>query len=100
VLALLVDLLVSVPLFFMIIRTQQETLLKALFVISAAALAFGVSGALLMSSLLLRAIRKLVKHVELIRDAEDWASLANLEIKISGRDEVAVLGKTINEMTQ
>jgi serine phosphatase RsbU (regulator of sigma subunit) len=99
-LVLLVDLLVSVPLFFMIIRTQQETLLKALFVISAAALAFGVFGALLISSLLLGTIRKLVKHVELIRDTENRASLANLEIKISGKDEVAVLVKTINEMTQ
>jgi len=99
-LVLLVDLLISVPLFFMILRTQQETLLKALFVISAVSLAFGVFGALLISSLLLRTIRKLVKHVELIRDAENWASLADLEIKISGKDEVAVLVKTINEMTQ
>jgi HAMP domain-containing protein len=99
-LVLLVDLLISVPLFFMIIETRQENLLKPLIIISAAALAFGVSGALLMSLLLLRTIRKLVKHVEMIRDAEDWENIANLEIKISGRDEVAVLAKTINEMTQ
>jgi serine phosphatase RsbU (regulator of sigma subunit) len=99
-LVLLVDLLISVPLFFMIIRTQQETLLKALFLISATAFVFGVSVALLMSSLLLRTIQKLVKHVELIRDTEDKESLANLEVKISGKDEVAVLAKTINEMTQ
>jgi len=99
-LVLFVDLLISAPLFFMIIKTHQESLLKAMFVISAAALVLGVSGALVMSSLLLRPIRKLVRHVELIRDTENRASLVNLEINIFGKDEVAVLGKTINEMAQ
>ena len=99
-LVLLVDLLISVPLFFLIIRAQQETLLKAMFVISTAALALGVSCALVMSSLLLRPIRKLVRHVELIRDTENRASLTNLEINIWGEDEMSVLIKTINEMTQ
>jgi HAMP domain-containing protein len=97
---LLVDLFVSAPLFFMIIKTRQETLLKAMFVISAAALVPGIAIALVMSSLLLRPIRKLVRRVELILDTENRASLVNLEINIFGKDEVAVLGKTINEMAQ
>ncbi len=99
-LVLLVDMLISVPLYFMMIRTHHEPLLKSVFVISAAALILGITGALALSSLLLRPIRKLVRHVELIRDTEDKESLANLEIKIPGNDEMAVLGKTINEMTQ
>jgi len=99
-LELLVDLLISIPLYFMMISTHHEPLLKFVFVISAAALVLGVAGALALSSLLLRPIRKLVRHVELIRDTEDKEALANLEIKIPGNDELAVLGKTINEMTQ
>jgi hypothetical protein len=69
-LVLLVDLLISIPLFFMILSTRQETLLKAMFVISAAALALGIIGALALSSLLLRPIRKLVRDAELIRDTD------------------------------
>ncbi|MDR2923049.1 MAG: SpoIIE family protein phosphatase [Treponema sp.] len=99
-LVLLVDLLVSAPLFFLIIMTRHETLIRTMLVISLSALVPGISGALIMSSLLLRPIRKLVRHVELIRDTEDKTKLANLEISISGRDEIAILGKTINEMTQ
>jgi HAMP domain-containing protein len=82
------------------VSTPYAPLLKSVLVISVAALALGIIGALALSSLLLRPIRKLVRHVEMIRDTEDKESLANLEIKISGRDEVALLGKTINEITQ
>jgi hypothetical protein len=76
-LVLLVDLLVSAPLFFMIIRAHQETLLKAMFIISAAALALGICGALIMSSLLLRPIRKTINELtqELTRAAVSVSDL-------------------------
>jgi HAMP domain-containing protein len=99
-LVLLVDLLISAPRYFMMIRTNHGPLLKSVFIISAAALVLGIAGALLLSSLLLRPIRRLVRHVELVRDTEDKESLIDLEIKFSGKDEIAVLGRTINEMTQ
>jgi len=99
-LVLLVDLLIAVPLFFMMIRTHNASLLKPVLIISISALALGIIGALVMSSILLQPIRKLVKHVEVLRDTEDKESLANMEIKISGKDEIAVLAKTINEMTK
>jgi hypothetical protein len=78
-LVLLVDLFISTPLFFMIINTRQETLLKALFVISAAALALGIIGALALSSLLLRPIQKTINEMtqELTRAA---ASVSDLNI--------------------
>jgi serine phosphatase RsbU (regulator of sigma subunit) len=99
-LVLLVDLLFTAPMYFIIIKTHNEPLLKSVFIISLAALALGISAALALSPLLLRPIRKLVRHVELIRDAENRESLANLEVNISGKDEIAVLGKRINEMTK
>jgi len=99
-LVLLVDLFITVPLYFTMINTHHEPLLKFVFSISAAALVLGIAGALAFSSLLLRPIRELVRHVELIRDTENKENLADLEIEISGNDELAVLGERINEMTQ
>ena len=78
-LVLLIDLLVSVPLFFMIIRTRQETLLKALIVISAAALALGIATALVLSSLLLRSIRKKINEMTQ-EPARAAASFSDLNI--------------------
>jgi len=98
-LVLFVDILITVPLFFMMLETGHETLIKIMLV-SLTALVFGVTAALIMSSLLLRPVRRLVRHVEFLRDTEDKESLAYLEFNIPGKDEVAVLGKTINEMTQ
>ncbi|MDR1971588.1 MAG: SpoIIE family protein phosphatase [Treponema sp.] len=60
----------------------------------------GTLGALALSSLIIRPISRLVLHVEQIRDTDDKSRLAGLEIGIKTRDEIAVLGATINEMTQ
>ena len=95
-----VDLLITVPMCLMVIKTQDAIPLKHVLIISFAALALGVSAALSLSSLLLSPIRELVKHVERIRDTIDKDSLSNLEINIPGKDELSILGNTINEMTQ
>ena len=76
-------------------RLLQTTLLLAL-----CALAAGIIGALVLSSLIVQPIRKLVRHVEAIRDAEYMEELAEAKIYINSRDEIAMLGDTINEMTQ
>ncbi|MDR2700966.1 MAG: SpoIIE family protein phosphatase, partial [Spirochaetaceae bacterium] len=64
-----------------------------------AAIALGAVGALILSTLIIRPISRLVSHVERIRDTEDKAKLDGVEIEINSKDEIAVLGKTINDMT-
>ena len=81
------------------ITREQEILLKTIAGIALAALALGTIGALVLSNLLIGPIRKLVRHVEIIRDTEDKAKLDGLDIRIASRDELAVLGDTINDMT-
>jgi len=72
---------------------------RTIMLIAFAALAIGIIGALMLSTLLIMPISKLVHHVELIRDTEDKMDLAGRDIHIASRDEIAVLGDTINEMT-
>jgi len=52
-----------------------------------------------LSTLIIRPIRQLVSHVEIIRDTEDKAKLAGVDIRLKSRDELAILGDTINDMT-
>jgi serine phosphatase RsbU (regulator of sigma subunit) len=74
-------------------------LLQIILIVALAALALGTAGALTLSTLLLRPIIRLVSHVERIRDTEDKSKLAGVDIVIKSRDELAVLGDTINDMT-
>ncbi|MDR2516259.1 MAG: SpoIIE family protein phosphatase [Spirochaetaceae bacterium] len=82
------------------LRWYQTSLLELIFTVAGAAIAIGITGALLLSSLIILPIRKLVSHVELIRDTENMASLEGAGITIKTRDEIALLGNTINDMTR
>jgi len=90
---------VSLELIIKEILEGQIILLQIIGAVALAALAIGILGALMLSSLIVRPIRKLVKHIEIIRDTEDKSKLAGVDIRISSRDELAVLGATINDMT-
>ncbi|MDR0447977.1 MAG: SpoIIE family protein phosphatase, partial [Treponema sp.] len=81
------------------IRSAQAALLRIIVIIALAAIAIGTLGALIQSNLIIRPIIRLVSHVERIRDTEDKSKLQGIEIEIKSRDEIAVLGNTINDMT-
>ncbi|MDR0643096.1 MAG: SpoIIE family protein phosphatase, partial [Treponema sp.] len=81
------------------IARDQVSLLRIILLIALAALTMGTLGALALSTLIIRPITRLVSHVEQIRDTGDKSKLAGLEININTRDEIAVLGATINDMT-
>jgi hypothetical protein len=82
------------------ILNEQMLLLETILIVALAALIIGTIGAFILSTLIISPIRKLVRHVELIRDTENKAQLDGVEIQFKSRDEIAVLGGTINEMTQ
>ena len=95
----LIRLAVSIDSIVEAIFTGQQRLLRIIIIVALAALAIGVIGALLLSSLIIRPMRDLVRHVELIRDTEDKTKLAGMDIHIATNDEIAMLGNTINGMT-
>jgi hypothetical protein len=81
------------------IAQRQRSLLELILAVAVTALSIGLLGALSLSSLIIRPIRKLLDHVELIRDMDDKTRLAGMDIHIRSKDELALLGNTINDMT-
>jgi HAMP domain-containing protein len=81
------------------IREGQRMILMTIVYIAVIAVAIGSIGAIVLSSLIIRPIRRLVRHVEQIRDTENKADLEGVEIEIKTHDELAILAKTINDMT-
>ncbi|MDR0709027.1 MAG: SpoIIE family protein phosphatase [Spirochaetaceae bacterium] len=81
------------------ITKGQRGLLTMILLVAGFAQIIGAIGALILSTWIIRPVRKLVTFVELIRDTEDKSKLKGVEIRLNSRDELAVLGNTINDMT-
>ncbi|GHV85939.1 hypothetical protein AGMMS50230_15470 [Spirochaetia bacterium] len=81
------------------IEAARWSILRVIALIALAAIAMGTVAALVLSSLIVRPIIRLVSHVERIRDTEDKTKLEGVDIEIKSKDEIAVLGNTINDMT-
>lgn len=82
------------------IESARDSIVRISVVITLIALLIGALGSLLLASLTIIPIKRLVRGVEIIRDTEDKAELKNHAIRISSRDELAVLAETVNQMTQ
>ena len=95
----LVRLEVSVTSILDEIAAGRLATIRLILFVALIALITGAVGALLLSTFIIRPIKQLVRHVEIIRDTEDKAKLEEIEIKIESRDELAILGDTINDMT-
>jgi hypothetical protein len=80
------------------ITQGQRSLLFVILSIALTALLTGAVGSFILATLIIRPIRGLVRHIEHVRDTEDKTSLAGFDINITTKDELAVLGNTINEM--
>jgi hypothetical protein len=77
----------------------QIVLLRTITIVALGAIIIGIAGAFILSTLIVRPLRKLVRHIEMIRDTEDKSKLAGIDIKIPTMDEIGLLGDTINGMT-
>jgi serine phosphatase RsbU (regulator of sigma subunit) len=95
----LIRLEVSVESIMEAILRGQIVLLRTIGLVALAAIFVGTIGAFVFSTLIIRPIRNLVKHIEVIRDTEDKSKLAGVDIQIKTSDEIAILGNTINDMT-
>jgi len=82
------------------INRGRMTLLLTIGIVALIVLIIGMIGAFTFSALIIRPMKRLVKHIEIIRDTDDKTKLAGTEIEISTKDEIAILGNTINDMTQ
>ena len=69
-------------------------------IVIAIAFFIGIIGSVTLANLIIRPIKRLVSHVAMIRDTEDKETLSGKSISITTNDEIALLGDTVNEMTQ
>ncbi|MBN1686945.1 MAG: SpoIIE family protein phosphatase [Spirochaetales bacterium] len=81
------------------IEAATRSLIIATGIIALIAVGIGIASALVLSSIIIRPIRKLVQGVEVIRDTEDKEELRSHVIDIRTRDEIAALADTVNQMT-
>jgi len=81
------------------INLGKFRILSTIGIVAVAVLLIGITGAFTFATLMIRPIKNLVKHIEMIRDTEDKSKLAGKDISISTKDEIAILGNTINDMT-
>ncbi|MCK4515387.1 MAG: SpoIIE family protein phosphatase, partial [Spirochaetaceae bacterium] len=81
------------------IADARQSIIRITLLITLAAIAAGVIGALLLATIVVRPINQLVRGVEIIRDTVDKLDLKGHEIKLRWRDELSGLADTVNEMT-
>ncbi len=81
------------------IAQANRSLYQLVFYISLISLAAGVIGAYVLASIIIAPIRRLVDHVAMISATENKELLAGKNLKIKSKDEIGILGRTINDMT-
>ena len=86
-----------------LIRSAEEarrTIMIISSIVAVGAILLGIIGSLVLASIFIRPIRRLVSHVEMISETQDKEKLAGKEISVTSRDEIGLLGETVNEMTR
>ena len=78
----------------------RHTIMLISAIVAVGAIILGSIGSLIMASIFIRPIRRLVAHVEMIGETQDKEKLAGKEIRVTSRDEIGLLGETVNEMTR
>jgi serine phosphatase RsbU (regulator of sigma subunit) len=80
------------------IRAARQGLVRTTLIISLAAIAASIVGAIILAGILIRPLKKLAAGVAQIRDTEDKSKLEDIVIR--SRDEIGTLSDAVNEMTR
>jgi len=79
--------------------SMKKDILKTVGIIALLALGFGVILSLIISSIIVSPIKKLAQHVAMIRDTSDKEQLEGKDIILKSKDEIGLLGETVNDMS-
>ncbi len=77
----------------------RRTILFITMIVGLVAALIGAIGALIVSTIIVRPIRRLAAHVLMIGETKNKEKLAGRDIEIKSHDEIGQLGETVNEMT-
>ncbi len=81
------------------LNNSRLTIYTTSGIIAIFAVGIGLIGAFMLASIIIRPIRLLSTHVQMIRDTEDKEDLEGKDIVIKARDEIGHLGDVVNDMT-
>lgn len=82
------------------LKTSNRELIKRTVLAALAASFLGTAGAIILSNIIIRPIKNLIKGVETIRDTEDKEELKDYIISVKSKDEINLLAKTVNQMSK
>ncbi len=82
------------------IDSARDDLIRLTLIIALLSIAVGILGALFLSAIIIRPIKRLVKGIEIIRDTVNKEDLASHRIDLRTRDELSTLSEAINQMTK
>lgn len=81
------------------VTQDRLVLIRTTVFVAVIAVLIGALASLVLASIIISPVRKLASHVAMIRDTEDKETLDGKYIKLRSRDEIGLLGETINDMT-
>jgi serine phosphatase RsbU (regulator of sigma subunit) len=81
------------------VSSDRRSLVQTTAYIALVAILIGIVGAFALASIIISPVRKLSAHVAMIRDTEDKEELEGKDLKLRSKDEIGLLGETINDMT-
>ncbi|GMO49217.1 MAG: SpoIIE family protein phosphatase [Termitinemataceae bacterium] len=76
----------------------RRQIFRIIMFIALLALLIGGVGSMLLATVIILPIGRLVSYVEKVRDTENKAELDGDDVEIKSKDEIALLGTTINDM--
>ncbi len=91
---------ISLEEMFEALSREYEIVIRTTAYTAFAAFLIGVLGSLVLAYIIISPIRYLAAHVAMVRDTEDKSLLEGKRITLRSKDEIGLLGETVNEMTQ
>ncbi len=80
------------------VENARDNILMTTLIVALIAVAFGLITTLILASIIIKPIRRLASHVAMIRDTDDKEELEGKDLKLKSRDEIGLLGETVNDM--
>ena len=82
------------------LKTEIKNIIIRSVIIALLALLAGVIGSIIFASLIVRPIKKLEAHVNLVGQTKNKANLKGRDVLIKSKDEIGRLGTAVNNMTR
>lgn len=82
------------------VKAAQRNILIVAVIVAVVAILLGIIGSLIISSIIVLPLQELTKHVAFIGETKNKERLAGHEIQVKSKDEIGMLGETVNDMTR